>query len=350
MGCAAAVNKRSRRVTWDVTGAYLQGKHKDGYIVYTRAPLDARTYDERGIELVWALVGPLYGEPDAGRVWYNTFSHWIITEEGFTRSVGDPCHFFKTFADGTDIQLDLYVDDGSTFDTNHAECDAFLKRLGARFVITIAPDDFYLGMDVYSPSPSVIKLSSDTYIKSLVHRELADDLASYKRYDTPADSRLVEFYEAAVAMRAVPDREFHVRYRSLVGGLCWIGPTTRPDILYATGICARAFTFPTVELYGCAVRILLYCAHTSSLGITFSGHGPAPSVLSAASDSDWSTLRSTSGGCIMLAGGCVLAVSRKQDCVTTSTAHAEIVSASGLSSDVVHARLFCEDLGIPQSS
>ncbi|KAL1529201.1 hypothetical protein AB1Y20_000159 [Prymnesium parvum] len=50
----------------------------------------------------------------------------------------------------------------------------------------------------------------------------------------------------------------------------------------------------------------------------------------------------------MLAGGCVLAVSRKQDCVTTSTAHAEIVSASGLSSDIVHARLFCDDLGIPQ--
>jgi len=49
-----------------------------------------------------------------------------------------------------------------------------------------------------------------------------------------------------------------------------------------------------------------------------------------------------------LAGACVHAVSRKQECTTTSTAHAEIVSASSLSSDIAHARLFLDDLNLSQ--
>jgi len=42
-------------------------------------------------------------------------------------------------------------------------------------------------------------------------------------------------------------------------------------------------------------------------------------------------------------------VSRKQICVTASTAHAEIVSASSLASDVEHARRFLLDLNLGQA-
>ena len=68
------------------------------------------------------------------------------------------------------------------------------------------------------------------------------------------------------------------------------------------------------------------------------------------SDSDWQMTHSTSGGCIRLAGGCYLAVSRKQDCATNSTAYAEIVAAYGLADDVKHAVGLCADLGLPQDT
>jgi hypothetical protein len=347
MSCAAAVCKKARRRTWDVKGAYLQGDFK-GHLVYARAPIDCREYDERGVELVWVLQRPLYGEPDAGRIWYTTYSHWLMNDEHFFRSIADPSHFYKIFDDGSDIQLDLYVDDGSTFDTNAEECDQFFERMGKRFLITVAPDDYFLGMDVSVHSPTLITLSNSTYIMALATRELGEDLSMFRVYNTPGDPRLMEYYEAALAAQAPVDANFHTKYRSLVGGLVWLGPTARVDVLFVVGILARAFTFPTVELYGCAVRCLVYVTQTSNLGITFSGNVPNARVLVAASDSDWSVLRSTSGGGLLLAGGCVHASSRKQDCTSGSSAHAEIIAASSNSDDVKHARLQLADMMLPQ--
>ena len=56
----------------------------------------SRKFDERGVEYVWLLQRALYGGPDAGRVWYNTYSHFLIKEETvtpFVRSHFDPSLF-----------------------------------------------------------------------------------------------------------------------------------------------------------------------------------------------------------------------------------------------------------------
>lgn len=347
MGCAAAVCKRARNKKADVQAAYLQGVFKNG-VIYARAPVDCREYDERGYELVWVLQRPLYGEPDAGRIWYTTFAHHLIEKEGFVRSHADPCHFSKTFSPTQDIQLDLYVDDISSFDTIADECDAFFERLQKAFAINVVEDDFYLGMDISSPEPAIIKLSNETYIAALVARELPNGADGYPNYSTPGDPRIMEYYESALVLHETPSPAFSTRYRSLVGGLSWCGPTSRPDILFVVGILARAYTFPTAELYGCGVRVLAYLARTASLGITFSGYVSNPHVLVAASDSDWATRRSTSGGGLMLAGGLVHGHSRKQECTAGSSSHAEIIAASTLTADVVHARMSCDDLNIPQ--
>ena len=63
---------------FDIDAAYLQGRYTDRR-VFARAPKYFlkyfRKYDERGVELVWHLQRALYGGPDSGRVWYNTFAH-----------------------------------------------------------------------------------------------------------------------------------------------------------------------------------------------------------------------------------------------------------------------------------
>ena len=66
MACAIGCAKRMRRTSKDVVAAYLQGKFTDGKVVYVRAPVDCREYDDRGVELVWMLHGPLYGHVRAG--------------------------------------------------------------------------------------------------------------------------------------------------------------------------------------------------------------------------------------------------------------------------------------------
>ena len=58
--------------------------------------------------------------------------------------------------------------------------------------------------------------------------------------------------------------------------------------------------------------------------------------------------RSTTGGTGQLAGASVQAISRKQDCITGSTTHAEIIAASTNSNDVVWARGYLGEIGLPQ--
>ena len=52
--------------------------------VFARAPRYYRRFDERGVEYVWLLKRALYGGPDSGRVWSNTYSYYLTREETIT--------------------------------------------------------------------------------------------------------------------------------------------------------------------------------------------------------------------------------------------------------------------------
>ena len=98
-----------------------------------------------------------------------------------------------------------------------------------------------------------------------------------------------------------------------------------------------------------ALRVLVYMGQTADHGITYSRHAPDADVLEWWTDSDWAVRRSTTGGTGQLAGGSVCAQSRRQDCVTGSSTHAEIVAASSNSNDLLWSRGLCEELGLPQA-
>ena len=78
---AVGVLDNMRMLDFDIDAAYLQGRYTDRR-VFALAPKYYRKYDERGVELVWHLLRALYGGPDSGRVWYNTFSHFLSGPSG----------------------------------------------------------------------------------------------------------------------------------------------------------------------------------------------------------------------------------------------------------------------------
>ena len=80
----------------------------------------------------------------------------------------------------------------------------------------------------------------------------------------------------------------------------------------------------------------------------YSSSAPHATTLVSWSDSDWGVRRSTTGMCHMLAGGSIGASSKRQDCVTTSSTHAEIVACSTTSSETLWFRGLLGDLGLPQ--
>ena len=69
---ACSVLRGRRRLSFDVTGAYLQGEYSDDEVVYARPPKGYETFDDRGVALVWRMHVPLYGQGDAGLIWFRT--------------------------------------------------------------------------------------------------------------------------------------------------------------------------------------------------------------------------------------------------------------------------------------
>ena len=354
MACAIGCAKRMRRTSKDVVAAYLQGKFEDGKVVYVRAPVDCREYDDRGVELIWMLHGPLYGEPDAGRVWYCTWAYFMMEEERiatgqpFRRSDYDASQFTKLHGDGTSIITTLYVDDLNEWDDCPELCDEFNCRVDRRFAIKDTDLDFYLGMDIDSPHPGRLTLSSRTYIRAIMQTELPNPLESYRAVSTPAHPDLMKIYHNARRAHITPSPKLAAKFRRIVGKLMWPSPQTRIDILFPVGILARTYEYCNEELYFCAVRVAVYAGQHDDYGVTFDADIDDSMVMTFYCDSDWDTCQSTTGGVGFMTGGPFITACRRQKCTTGSSSHAEIVAASDVSSDAMWSRGQSEAFGVKQ--
>jgi len=136
-----------RQRTFDVEAAYLKGTFADGEVHYARPPPGYRVF-ERGVPVVWQLKVPLYGEADAGRIWNRTLVKQLVEVQKFKQSKYDPCYFWKFLADGTRMDMVMYVDDGYVIDAQSALADAELEALNKAFTITIKPAHFFLGNNI----------------------------------------------------------------------------------------------------------------------------------------------------------------------------------------------------------
>jgi hypothetical protein len=118
-------------------------------------------------------------------------------------------------------------------------------------------------------------------------------------------------------------------YRSMIGSLLYL-TTTRPDIQFTVGLCAR-FQTSTCSSHRTAVqRVFRYLKHTSEFGIWYSTSYSLDLV--SFSDADFAgcaiDLKSTSGTCHCFGFSLVCWSSRKQSSVSQSTTKVEYVAAT----------------------
>ena len=74
---AMAALWRRHAVSGDVPSAYLQGEQRASEQVVARPPAGFREFDERGVEVLWIMNNPLYGQVDAGQIWNRTFNEFV---------------------------------------------------------------------------------------------------------------------------------------------------------------------------------------------------------------------------------------------------------------------------------
>jgi hypothetical protein len=118
-------------------------------------------------------------------------------------------------------------------------------------------------------------------------------------------------------------------YRSMIGSLLYLC-ASRPDIMLSVGVCARYQAAPKESHFMAVKRIFRYLVDTPTYGLWY----PKGSSFSLCgyTDADWAgdkdDRKSTSGACQFLGRSLVCWSSKKQNCISLSTAEAEYIAAA----------------------
>jgi hypothetical protein len=348
---AAKTGRQSRFRSGDVPVAFLRGSRPESCTRYLRPPPGYRSFDRRGVPIVWKLKGNLYGESSAPRVWHETALAYCLSDElAFKQSDADPCYLYKVYPNGTRLDLGLFVDDTWIWDDADELADADLAKLIKRFDLKLVdqPKQF-LGMNVEVQSPTRIKLTMEAYVLQMADTYVPD-WRSWGTVKLPCTDKLLSEYEKAHAREEPLDAKVVERFRGKVGALIYATPTIRVDACTAVGRLSRGQTFATPGLERCADETIVYLAQTASLGLTFDGTVTDACVAHAQSDSDWAVGHSTTGWAIWLAGSVIAFASKRQTCIATSSTEAELVAASTCSLEMVFVRVLLRELGLEQDS
>lgn len=135
----------------------------------------------------------------------------------------------------------------------------------------------------------------------------------------------------------------------MIGSLLYL-TASRPDITYAVGVCARYQANPKISHLTQVKRILKYVNGTSDYGIMYCHC--SDSMLVGYCDADWAgsadDRKSTSGGCFYLGNNLISWFSKKQNCVSLSTAEAEYIAAGSSCSQLVWMKQMLKEYNVEQ--
>ena len=140
-------------------------------------------------------------------------------------------------------------------------------------------------------------------------------------------------------------------YRSIIGSLLYL-TTSRLDIAFSIGVCARYQAAPKESHLTAVKRIIRYINGTPDYGLWYSKDSNA--CPAGYSDADWASSvddrKSTTEGCFYLGNNLVSWMSKKQNSVSLSTAEAEYVAAGSCCTQLLWMKKLLHDYGIPQDT
>jgi Reverse transcriptase (RNA-dependent DNA polymerase) len=229
----------SIRLIMNMAAAYgWVTRQLDFVLAFPQAPVETELYMEipKGFVLegdksqyVLKLVNNLYGQKQAGRVWYKFLSNGLCEMLNFQQSKHDPCVFWR----GTTI-IAVYTDDTIVTVPNPTEVDKAISDIAGEFQITNEPavSDF-LGVKIHRN----IEQRQYTLTQPHLIQSILSDLG-LKENSKPRD---VPALSSAILQRHLdkPPHDESWHYRSVIGKLYYLEKCSRPDIAYAVHQCAR---------------------------------------------------------------------------------------------------------------
>ena len=286
------------------------------------------------------VLKSLYGLKQAARVWYLLLSEFLVSI-GFTCLPTDQTIFRN---DKTKVVIGIHVDDLIITGPSNQEIENLKEKLNKRFRMKdlgIARN--VLGVRI-TQKDDYLMIDQSQYARSIVN-DFA--MSGTKIYSTPMASDAVGELERTPG-RPCTNEEL-ASYWKLLGKLMYLC-NTRPDIIFETHKMAQYSHKACHNHWIALLRILSYVEGTIDYGTRY-GRGDIETPyykvdnnievycgssrstdLVTFADSDYAgdpgDRKSITGVIMMLNGGAVAAISKKQTSVATSTTNAEYIAAS----------------------
>ena len=217
------------------------------------------------------------------------------------------------------ILVQVYVDDIIFGSTNDQLCSRFAKLMQSKYEMSMMGElTYFLGLQVSQRNDGIF-ICQSKYVRDLLKKYGLEDASTAK---TPMAT-------ATKLDQDDPGKCVDITsYRGMIGSLLYL-TASRPDIMFATCLCARFQANPKESHLIAVKRIFKYLKGTPNLGIWYpKGTG---FDLIGYTDSDFAGCKidrkSTSGSCQFLGRRLVSWYSKKQHSVSTSTAEAEYIAA-----------------------
>ncbi|KAJ9566613.1 hypothetical protein OSB04_002579 [Centaurea solstitialis] len=328
---AYAAHKNFTVYQMDVKTAFLNGKLKEEVYVCQPEGFVDRTKPNH----VYIPDNALYGLKQSPRAWYDHFSNALL-DNGFYKGKIDLTLFIKTEGNGI-LLVQIYVDDIIFGSTNADMCTWFSDLMTTRFEMSMLWElSFFLGLQVLQ-KPDGILINQSKYI---------GDFLKHFHMDKSSVAKTPMAFGTLIGADPKGKHVDQKTYRAIIGSLLYL-TASRPDIMFATCFCARFQANPKESHMLAMKRILRYLKGTPNRGLW----NPKESgfELVAFSDADHGGFqldrKSTSGHVQFLGDKLVSWGSKKQHCVSTSTAEVEYVAAASCCSQVLWMRTQLRDYG-----
>nr|GEV64551.1 hypothetical protein [Tanacetum cinerariifolium] len=204
---------------------------------------------------VYALDKALYGLKQEPQAWYDVLSQFLIDSDFLKGSI-DTTLFIKK--KGKHIMLiQIYVDDIIFESTNPKYYMKLSDLMVKRFEISMMGEmKFFLGLQVNQFSNGIF-INQSKYIHDILKRF---EMINYDTVPTP----MVE--QAKLKLDLVGKPVDHTDYRSMIGSLMYV-TSSRPDIMFATCMCAKYQENSNEHHVSAVKRILGYLKGTINLGL-----------------------------------------------------------------------------------
>ena len=267
----------------------------------------------------------------------------------------------------------LYVDDLVVASNDPLKREEIVKQFNDKYKMkNIGELKQLLGLNVnVDKKRGRITIKQTKYVHQLLEKF---GMANADTKPTPADRDVKLSKDMSPKTDAEKTEMAKVPYRELIGALMYLSVGTRPDISFAVSELSKFLVSPGKQHWNATKHVLRYLKGTAERGITycasvgdsdvslrayadFEYKGPSKNELrtslKAYSDADWGgdkdTRRSHTRAVILLAGGPIAWMSKKQSCVAMSSAEAEYMAASQTCREVVWIRMLLAGLGFKQN-